>query len=138
MTNELATSQETTLDLAYMPSQYSTISIDNAETRKTVLNAMNNAQSLAEHSGVLEVVGVMCKPGVNKRQEADGSVTSVPCTDSIIVCADGSAYFTKSEGIRRCLDSFQALGLFDDGEAIPMEVHARTVGNRTIKSLVLI
>lgn len=138
MTDQLVPVNAQTAIDSYIPSSYSTISIDNAETRKTVLNAMNNALSLAEHDGPIEVVGVMCKPGTNRRQEPDGTVTVTPCTDSILVCSDGTAYFTKSEGIRRCLDAFQALGLFEDGEAVPMRVESRTVGSRTIKSLVLI
>lgn len=138
MTTQLA-NVDTQISLeTYIPASYSTMTIDNTETRKVLANAMNNAESLAEHKGAIEVVGVMCKPGANRRQETDGTVTQVPCTDSILVCSDGTAYFTKSEGIRRCLDSFVALGLFDDGEPIKMEVRSKQFGNRTIKSLQLL
>lgn len=124
---------------SYTPSSYSTITVTDAATRKMVLNAMNDADSLAEHQGPIEAIGFMCKPGVNKQTQLDGTVTAVPCTDSIIVCTDGKAYFTKSEGIRRSLDSFQALGLFSDGEPVQLEVVEKKLGgNRTVKSLRLL
>lgn len=123
----------------YIPSNYSSISDTEPtqEQRVMVANALNNAESLAEHEDeVLEVIACMTKPGVRRaRQKGD---SNHPCTDSILICADGSAYFSKSEGVRKALDNFMACGIFT-GEVVKMKMQSKRIqGGNTMKTLVLV
>lgn len=134
-TNQLATVDSTDL---YAPSNYSSIKPADAETRKLVVNAMNNAESLSNHEGeTLNVIGVFTKPGVRRARDKNGIDT--PCTNTTIVCADGAAYFSQSEGVRNAADNFMAAGLFDDGAIVPMKLVSSALPNgNTRKTLVLI
>ena len=133
---ELATSNN---DMSiYQASQYSTVEVHDAQTRKLVANAANNATSLSEiKDAVFEAIGVMAKPGV--RRSRDKNVPDAPCTDCIILCADGKAYFTKSEGIRKALDNLVGIGMFEDGEPVKMRVVTSQLQNgNTLKTLELV
>ena len=134
-TNQLATADSTDL---YAPSNYSSIKAADAETRKLVVNAMNNAESLSNHEGeTLNVIGVFTKPGVRRARDKNG--IDAPCTNTTIVCADGAAYFSQAEGVRNAADNFMAAGLFDDGEVVPMKLVSSALPNgNTRKTLVLI
>lgn len=127
----LATTQN-----AYAPSQVSTLQITDAETRKLVMNAANNAQSLARQGDrVLDVVGIIMRPGILRGRNG---MPDQACTDTTLVCADGSAYLTKSEGIRRAADNLIMSGVFDNGEIVPMHVNSYESDNgNTIKTLAL-
>lgn len=134
---QLATIDNAATDL-YSPSNYSSIKPADAETRKLVVNAMNAAESLSNHEGeTLNVIGVFTKPGVRRARDKNGVDT--PCTNTTIVCADGSAYFSQSEGVRNAADNFMAAGLFADSEVVPMKLVSSTLPNgNTRKTLVLI
>ena len=135
-TNQLATVDANT-DL-YTPSNYSSIKPTDAETRKLVVNAMNSAESLSDHEGeTLNVIGVFTKPGVRHARDKNGVDT--PCTNTTLVCADGSAYFSQSEGVRNAADNFMAAQLFEDGEVVPMKlVSSKLPNGNTRKTLVLV
>lgn len=135
--NTLATTENYTTDL-YTPSQYSSIIADNTETKKIVVNAMNNAESLSDHEGeTLPIIGVMCKPGIRRARDKGG--VDAPCTNTILVASDGKAYFSQSEGVRNAADSFMAAGLFEDGEVVEMKlVSSKLPSGNTRKTLVLI
>ena len=122
----------------YQASQYSTVEVHDAQTRKMVANAANTATSLSEIGGTeFEAIGVMTKPGV--RRSRDKNVPDAPCTDCIILCANGKAYFTKSEGIRKALDNFVGMGVFEDGEPVKMRVITSQLQNgNTLKTLELV
>lgn len=122
----------------YVPSQQSTIQISDSETRKLVVNAMNNADSLSKHEGeILNVIGAFTKPGI--RRARDKNAVDMPCTNTTLVCDDGTAYFSQSEGVRNAVDNFIAAGLFEDGEVIPMKLVSDTMPNgNTRKTLVLV
>lgn len=122
----------------YTPSQYSSIKPTDAATRKIVVNAMNNAESLADHEGeVLNVIGVFTKPGI--RRARDKNAVDMPCTNTTLVCEDGTAYFSQSEGVRNAADNLMAAGLFDEGEIIPMKLVSSVLPNKnTRKTLVLV
>ena len=122
----------------YQASQYSTVEVHDAQTRKMVANAANNATSLSEIGGTeFEAIGVMTKPGV--RRSRDKNVPDAPCTDCIILCANGKAYFTKSEGIRKALDNLVGMGVFEDGEPVKMRVITSQLQNgNTLKTLELV
>ena len=132
---QLATVESTDL---YAPSQYSSIKPTDAETRKLVVNAMNNATSLSEMEGrVLDVIGVFTKPGVRRSREKNG--TDAPCTNTTLVCADGPAYFSQSEGVRNAADNFMAADLFAEGEIVKMKlVSSKLPNGNTRKTLVLV
>lgn len=122
----------------YTPSSYSTIKATDTEAKKLVVNAMNNAESLADHEGeVLKVIGVFTKPGI--RRARDKNAVDMPCTNTTLVCEDGTAYFSQSEGVRNAADNFMAAGLFDDGEIVPMKLISSVLPNKnTRKTLVLV
>ena len=122
----------------YTPSKYSSIKPTDAATRKLVVNAMNNAESLADHEGeVLNVIGVFTKPGI--RRARDKNSVDMPCTNTTFVCEDGTAYFSQSEGVRNAADNFMAAGLFDDGEVVSMKLVSTVLPNKnTRKTLVLV
>ena len=122
----------------YQPAQYSTVEVDDAQTRKIVANAANNAVSLSTIGDtVFEAIGVMAKPGV--RRSRDKNVPDAPCTDCIILCADGKAYFTKCGGIRKALDNLVGMGVFDDVEPVKMRVGESQLANgNTLKTLELV
>lgn len=122
----------------YTPASYSSIQATDKDTKKLVVNAMNNAVSLSDYEGVtLEVIGVFTKPGIRRARDKNG--VDVPCTNTTLVCADGAAYFSQSEGVRNAADNFMAAGLFDDGEVVPMKlVSSKLPNGNTRKTLVLV
>lgn len=135
MTTELATVDNTYL---YTPSHYTSIEATDLETTKTVVNAMNAAESLSKYEGeTLNIIGVMCKPGV--RRARDKQSQDAPCTNTLLIGADGKAYFSQSEGVRNACDNFMAAGLFEDGEPIAMKLASTVLPNgNTRKTLVLV
>lgn len=135
-TTQLATMDNCT-DL-YTSSSYSTIKATDAATKKLVVNAMNNAESLCDYEGeTLNVIGVFTKPGIRRARDKNG--VDAPCTNTTLVCEDGTAYFSQSEGVRNAADNFMAAGLFDDGEIVPMKlVSSKLPNGNTRKTLVLV
>lgn len=122
----------------YTPSSYSSIKVTDVAIKKLVVNAMNNAESLADYEDkVLNVIGVFTKPGIRRSRDKNGVDT--PCTNTTLVCEDGTAYFSKSEGVRNAADNFMAAGLFEEGEVIPMKLVSNKLPNgNTHKTLVLV
>lgn len=122
----------------YTPSSYSSIQTTDTAAKKLVVNAMNNAESLADHEGeALNVIGVFTKPGIRRARDKNG--VDVPCTNTTLVCDDGTAYFSQSEGVRNAADNFMAAGLFDEGEIVPMKlVSSKLPNGNTRKTLVLV
>lgn len=122
----------------YTPASYSSIQATDKEAKKLIVNAMNNAESLSDHEGeTLEVIGVFAKPGIRRARDKNG--VDMPCTNTTLVCADGTAYYSQSEGVRNAADSFMAAGLFDEGEIVPMKlVSGKLPNGNTRKTLVLV
>lgn len=122
----------------YTPSSYSSIKPTDAATKKIVVNAMNNAESLADYADkVINVIGVFTKPGIRRSRDKNG--VDMPCTNTTLICEDGTAYFSQSEGVRNAADNFMAAGLFDEGEIVPMKLVAYKLPNgNTRKTLVLV
>lgn len=139
MTNENTQLEpmDTCIDL-YTPSSYSSIKTSDTPTKKLVVNAMNNAESLADYADkVLNVIGVFTKPGIRRSRDKNGVDT--PCTNTTLVCEDGTAYFSQSEGVRNAVDNFMAAGLFDEGEVVQMKLVCSKLPNgNTRKTLVLV
>ncbi len=122
----------------YTPSSYSSIKATDTATKKLVVNAMNNAESLKDYEGkTLNVIGVFTKPGIRRARDKNGA--DMPCTNTTLICEDGTAYFSQSEGVRNAADNFMAAGLFDDGEIVPMKLVSSELPNgNTRKTLVLV
>lgn len=122
----------------YTPSSYSSIKATDTATKKLVVNAMNNAESLKDYEGkALNVIGVFTKPGIRRARDKNG--VDMPCTNTTLICEDGIAYFSQSEGVRNAVDNFMAAGLFDDGEIVPMKLVSSELPNgNTRKTLVLV
>ena len=122
----------------YAPSSYSSIKATDTATKKLVVNAMNNAESLKDYEGkTLNVIGVFTKPGIRRARDKNG--VDMPCTNTTLICEDGTAYFSQSEGVRNAADNFMAAGLFDDGEIVPMKLVSSELPNgNTRKTLVLV
>lgn len=77
------------------------------------------------------------KPGIRRSRDKNGFDT--PCTNTTLVCEDGTAYFSQSEGVRNAADNFMAAGLFDEGEIVPMKlVSSKLPNGNTRKTLVLV
>lgn len=122
----------------YTPACYSSIKATDTATKKLVVNAMNSAESLSDHEGeTLNVIGVFTKPGIRRARDKNG--VDMPCTNTTLVCEDGIAYFSQSEGVRNAADNFMAAGLFDEGEIVPMKlVSSKLPNGNTRKTLVLV
>lgn len=122
----------------YTPSSYTSIKATDTATKKLIVNAMNNAESLSDYEGeILNVIGVFTKPGIRRARDKNG--VDMPCTNTTIVCEDGTAYFSQSEGVRNAADNFMAAGLFDEGEIVPMKLVSSVLPNKnTRKTLVLV
>lgn len=122
----------------YIPANYSSIQATDTATKKLIVNAMNNAESLADYEGeTLNVVGVFTKPGIRRARDKNG--IDMPCTNTTLVCEDGSAYFSQSEGVRDAADNFMAADLFEEGEIVPMKlVSSKLPNGNTRKTLVLV
>ena len=128
-------------EIVYQASNYTTIKPGTKEAVKIIANAANSAKSLnaAMEDGieVFNVIGIMTEPGVRKSRDANG--VDMPCTNTTLVCEDGNAYFTQSEGIRKSADTLYKLGVFEYGEAVALSVDVtKTVSGNTIKSLRMI
>lgn len=127
-------------EVIYQASNYSTIK-PTKETVKTIANAANAAKSLnaaiEDGVSVFNVIGIITVPGVRRSRDANGAGT--PCTNTTLVCEDGNAYFTQSEGIRKSADTLCKLGVFESGEAVALSVDVTKTGSgNTIKSLRMI
>lgn len=122
----------------YTPSRYSSIKPTDTATKKLVANAMNNAESLSDHEGeTLNVIGVFTKPGIRRARDKNG--VDMPCTNTTLVCEDGTAYFSQSEGVRNAADNFMTARLFEEGEIVPMKlVSSKLPNGNTRKTLVLV
>lgn len=122
----------------YTPANYSSIQVTDTATKKLVVNAMNNAESLSDYEGeIINVIGVFTKPGIRRARDKNG--VDAPCTNTTLVCEDGTAYFSQSEGVRNAADNFMAAGLFDDSEIVPMKlVSSKLPNGNTRKTLVLV
>lgn len=101
--------------------------------KKALVNARNSAVSLNSF-GIgkpFSVVGAYTTPGIRTQ-------SGTPCTNVYLFAADGTTYFTQSEGINRSvLDIADMFPDFNaDNGGIPVVVKATKLdGGKTIKSL---
>lgn len=128
----------------YQASNRSTLK-PTAENVKIIANAVNTAKSLnasldydEEGNPVsFKCIGIIQEPGIRKAREK--GACDMPCTNTTLVCEDGNAYFSQSEGIRKSADVLVKLGVFDAGEPVELTVEVTNLPNgNTIKSLRMI
>lgn len=72
-----------------------TVKTDDIKGKITVANAFHTAISMADKVGeILRVKDFITKDGIRSR-------TGEVCTQTYLICDDGTVYFTQSEGIAR-------------------------------------
>lgn len=103
------------------------------EGKRAIVNARNSAKSLNGYGEGkrLDVIGAYTAPAVR-------SQTGQPCTNVYLFTADGSTYFSQSEGINRSI--LDIVDMFPDMNAenggIPVVVNSTALGGgKSIKSL---
>lgn len=103
------------------------------EGKRIIVNARNSAKSLNSYGEGkrLDVVGAYTAPAVRPQ-------TGQPCTNVYLFTADGSTYFSQSEGINRSI--LDIVDMFPDMNAenggIPVVVNSTALGGgKSIKSL---
>lgn len=143
--NDIVSVGDANGEVVYQASKYNTIKVT-GETVKIIANAVNSSKSLNEaieaaaaedEKLVFNVIGAITAPGIRRARDANSVDT--PCTNTVLVCEDGTAYFTQSEGIRKSVDTLRSLGVFESGEAVALSVVVtKTRSGNTIKSLRMI
>lgn len=116
-----------------------TIDSTNFEGQKTVLNAINNAVSLKDIKGSIDVCDCITMAG--KRKGRNGASDS-DCQNTYLITPDGTAYFTQSDGIARSVRAIAKLipdfGKSTDKGFITLAVYTKPLDNgNTVKTLVM-
>ena len=120
MTQEITTAQATVEDAA---DQY--------------INAINNAVSLKDYSEVpLTLTGIITTPGSRKGRSG---LPDVPCQNTYLICEDGRAYFSQSDGIARSANMIARFfaDVLADGVAVKVAETKLDNGN-TLKTIEVI
>ena len=113
-----------------------TLSADTLEGKLATANALNTAVSLKDYEDTpLHIVDIIQTPGIRKAR--DKSQVDTPCDNTYLISADGTAYFTQSEGIARSVRNLLAIFPdFNKPEGLTVVVTASVMANgNTIKSL---
>lgn len=73
---------------------------DTLNAKVQMINARNTAKSLdKEAPETIQVMDIMAEVGVNNK-------SGLPCQRTYLFCADGSIYFTQSQGIAKTINEF--------------------------------
>ena len=136
MTNNNETTDTTEqTENASMDNRRFICTVDNRtfEGKRAIVNARNSAKSLNSYGEGkrLDVVGAYTAPAIRPQ-------TGQPCTNVYLFTADGSTYFSQSEGINRSI--LDIVDMFPDMNAenggIPVVVNSTALGGgKSIKSL---
>ena len=139
MTNNNETTDTTEqTENASMDNRRFICTVDNRtfDGKRAIVNARNSAKSLNSYGEGkrLDVVGAYTAPAVRPQ-------TGQPCTNVYLFTADGSTYFSQSEGINRSIldivDMFPDMNVENGG--IPVVVNSTALGGgKSIKSLQII
>lgn len=135
MTQEITTAQATVENAA---DQYiNTLALDTIEGKKATVNAINNAVSLKDYSEVpLTLTGIITTPGSRKGRSG---LPDVPCQNTYLICEDGRAYFSQSDGIGRSANMIARFfaDVLADGVVVKVAETKLDNGN-TLKSIEVI
>ena len=118
-----------------------TIDTASEDGQISVYNALSNARALSEYMDTpIDIVDVLQEPGIRRSRQV--GVPDSPCVNTYLVAADGTAYFTQSDGVARCVA--RLLTIFKGGfrstskGCVRAKCVSETLRNgNTIKSLVL-
>ena len=100
-------------------------------SRRALYNAINNAKSLnANDVWPIEVCNIVIVAGTR-------AVSGEDCENVYLICENGDAYFSQSNGIAKSAKQLAELFDFGDGTSIPVEVSVQqnSRSGNTIKSL---
>jgi len=86
-----------------------TLDRNTVEGKLDIMNALNGAESLADHVGeVFDLKGFITTPGVR-------AVSHNDCTNTYLVMADGSTFMSQSDGVATCVRNLAAIFRQEDG-----------------------
>ena len=109
---------------------FCTLALDNKRDKLVILKALNAATSLNDVTGTFTIVGIMTMSGKRPQTGAD-------CINTYLILADGSAYFSQSDGIARSAKRLHSMFTNDD-IAEGIEVFVKIIdleGGRKLKTL---
>lgn len=116
-----------------------TCDLDTLDGKMRSANAINSAVSLNDHVGeVLYIVDVITLPGIRKGRNGQDDT---PCQNTYLIDAEGIAYFSQSDGVKRSINT--TLSIFKKCDAgkgyLPLVCKSDVLPNgNTIKTLVVV
>lgn len=130
---------ETANDFTPVQGFINTCDLSTLNGKKRSVNAINNAVSLNNHVGeVLHVVDIITMPGIRKGRNGQDDM---PCQNTYLIDADGIAYFSQSDGVKRSINNMMSLfKTCDAGKGyLPLACKSDVLPNgNTIKTIVLV
>lgn len=138
--NELAT-VESNATLPVTPVIFKTWQDDNSvDSAVKMANAMNNPSTLSEVTDTIAVTDIVCTKGTRKGRNG---MSDTPCINTTLLCADGSALFSQSDGVARSASViatiFPDCGRSRGLDYIPIRVVEKKMANgNTIKTLEIV
>lgn len=102
-------------------------------------NAMNNPDTLANVTDVIAVTDIVCTKGTRKGRNG---MPDTPCVNTTLLCKDGTALFSQSDGIARSASVIATLfpdcGRSRGLDFLPVRVVETKMNNgNTLKKLVI-
>ena len=140
-TTAIATTNQATLADSHAVATpfVNTLDAGTMEGKLATANALNSAVSLKDYTDTpLRIVDVIQTPGIRKAR--DKSQVDTPCDNTYLIGADGTAYFSQSEGIARSVRNLLAIFPdFNKPDGLTVVVESTEMANgNTIKSLSVI
>ena len=119
---------------------FSTITAQGIDAAITIANAVNNPDSLNDVNDVIAVVDILCTHGVRKGRN---NLPDVPCVNTTLICKDGTALFSQSDGVARSASTIVTLfpdcGRSQGMEYLPLKVNEKLLKNgNTLKVLEIV
>lgn len=138
--NELMTTEQNATVNATSPVIFKTWKDDNSiDSAVKMANAMNNPSTLADVVDVIAVTDIVCTKGTRKGRNG---MPDMPCINTTLLCADGSALFSQSDGVARSASVIATLfpdcGRSRGLDYLPIRVVESKMSNgNTLKKLVI-
>ena len=87
------------IDFDVQTSYINTFDMSTIEGKMTVINAVNQTESLNSHVGeILKINNCITMPGVRKGRNG---APDTECQNTILIDVDGVSYFSQSDGVAR-------------------------------------
>ena len=135
----ITAADETAIEFAPVQGFINTCDLETLDGKMRSANAINGAVSLNDHVGeVLRIVDVITMPGVRKGRNGQADT---PCQNTYLIDADGTTYFSQSDGVKRSINT--TLSIFKKCDAgkgyLPLACKSDVLPNgNTIKTLVVV